>query len=150
MSLHPEDTYDVLAINAASLSTQISGLPFSGPVAGVRIAFIDGQWVAFPRYSERARATFDMVVAGRVVTDDAAGDDHVAGGPGTVGVAREGDPLAVDERDAHARDRAGERQAGDLGGEGGGVDRQDVVGVLGVQRHHRDDCLLYTSPSPRD
>src|SRR5665647_2816901 len=50
MSLHPEDTYDVLAINAASLSTQISGLPFSGPVAGVRIAFIDGQWVAFPRY----------------------------------------------------------------------------------------------------
>ena len=72
MSLHPEDTYDVLAINAASLSTQISGLPFSGPVAGVRIAFIDGQWVAFPRYSERARATFDMVVAGRVVGDDVA------------------------------------------------------------------------------
>jgi len=72
MSLHPEDTYDVLAINAASLSTQISGLPFSGPVAGVRIAFIDGQWVAFPRYSERARATFDMVVAGRVVGDDIA------------------------------------------------------------------------------
>jgi len=72
MSLHPEDTYDVLAINAASLSTQISGLPFSGPVAGVRVAFIDGQWVAFPRYSERARATFDMVVAGRVVGDDVA------------------------------------------------------------------------------
>src|SRR5665648_407994 len=141
MSLHPEDTYDVLAINAASLSTQISGLPFSGPVAGVRIAFIDGQWVAFPRYSDRARATCDMVVAGRVVGDDAAGDDHVEGGPGTLGVAREGDPLAVDERDAHARDRAGERQAGDLGGEGGGVDRQDVVGVLGVQRHHRDDDL---------
>jgi polyribonucleotide nucleotidyltransferase len=72
LSLHPEDTYDVLAINAASLSTQISGLPFSGPVAGVRIAFIDGQWVAFPRYSERERATFDMVVAGRIVGDDVA------------------------------------------------------------------------------
>src|SRR5665648_1157841 len=353
MSLHPEDTYDVLAINAASLSTQISGLPFSGPVAGVRIAFIDGQWVAFPRYAERARATFDMVVAGRVVgddvaiamieaeapvgawnlittegatapseevvtqgleaakpfiralcvaqadlaaraaketqefplfpdyqpavydvvaetalgmvsealtiadkqtrenrldeikveavlagllvrdgeglgdrpegglghdvvhvglvvreqrellgllggascqvglrdaqrpderlgrlqtlrddllrrrgralggdqvpgadgrlgldhrdrdvvTDDAAGDDHVEGGPRPLGVAREGDPLAVDERDPHTRDRAGERQAGDLGGEGGGVDRQDVVGVLGVQRHDGDDDL---------
>ena len=40
MSLHPEDTYDVLAINAASLSTQISGLPFSGPVAGVRLSLI--------------------------------------------------------------------------------------------------------------
>jgi polyribonucleotide nucleotidyltransferase len=72
LSLHPEDAYDVLAINAASISTQISGLPFSGPVAGVRIALIDGQWVAFPRYEERARATFDMVVAGRVVGDDVA------------------------------------------------------------------------------
>jgi len=46
LSLHPEDAYDVLAINAASISTQISGLPFSGPVAGVRIALIEGQWVA--------------------------------------------------------------------------------------------------------
>ena len=46
----------MLAINAASLSTQLSGLPFSGPIAGVRIALIDGQWVAFPQYSElRAR-----------------------------------------------------------------------------------------------
>jgi polyribonucleotide nucleotidyltransferase len=72
MSLHPEDAYDVLAINAASLSTQLSGLPFSGPVAGVRIAFVEGQWVAFPRYSERARSTFDMVVAGRIVGDDVA------------------------------------------------------------------------------
>lgn len=72
LSLHPEDAYDVLAINAASISTQISGLPFSGPVAGVRIAFIEGQWVAFPRYAERAQATFDMVVAGRIVGDDVA------------------------------------------------------------------------------
>ena len=67
LSIHPDDSYDTLAINAASISTQLSGLPFSGPVAGVRIALIDGQWVAFPRYSERERATFDMVVAGRVV-----------------------------------------------------------------------------------
>ncbi|MGP7960768.1 polyribonucleotide nucleotidyltransferase [Sanguibacter sp. A247] len=72
MAIHPDDSYDTLAINAASASTQLSGLPFSGPVAGVRIALIDGQWVAFPRYSERARATFDMVVAGRVVGDDVA------------------------------------------------------------------------------
>ena len=72
LSLHPEDAYDVLAINAASISTQISGLPFSGPVAGVRIALVEDQWVAFPRYEERARATFDMVVAGRVVGDDVA------------------------------------------------------------------------------
>jgi polyribonucleotide nucleotidyltransferase len=72
LAIHPDDSYDVLAINAASISTQLSGLPFSGPVAGVRVALIDGQWVAFPRYSERERATFDMVVAGRVVGDDVA------------------------------------------------------------------------------
>lgn len=72
MAIHPDDAYDVLAINAASISTQLSGLPFSGPVAAVRIALVDGQWVAFPRYSERERATFDMVVAGRVVGDDVA------------------------------------------------------------------------------
>ncbi|WP_418277276.1 polyribonucleotide nucleotidyltransferase [Isoptericola jiangsuensis] len=68
LAIHPDDAYDVLAINAASASTQISGLPFSGPVAGVRIALIDGQWVAFPKYSDLERAVFNMVVAGRVVT----------------------------------------------------------------------------------
>ncbi len=72
MALHPDDAYDTLAINAASLSTQLSGLPFTGPIAGVRIALIDGQWVAFPKYSDKERAVFDMVVAGRVVGDDVA------------------------------------------------------------------------------
>jgi len=72
LSIHPDDAYDVLAINAASASTQISGLPFSGPVAGVRVALIDGQWVAFPKYSDLERAVFNMVVAGRVVGDDVA------------------------------------------------------------------------------
>ncbi|WP_432543873.1 polyribonucleotide nucleotidyltransferase [Kineococcus sp. SYSU DK002] len=77
MAIHPDDAYDVVAINAASMSTQLSGLPFSGPVGGVRIALIDGQWVAFPRYSEIERAVFDMVVAGRVVTA-ADGSEDVA------------------------------------------------------------------------
>jgi polyribonucleotide nucleotidyltransferase len=67
LSLNPDDLYDVVAINAASLSTQLSGLPFSGPIGGVRVALIDGQWVAFPRHSELERAVFDMVVAGREV-----------------------------------------------------------------------------------
>ena len=65
--------YDVLAINAASLSTQLSGLPFSGPVGGVRVALIEGQWVAFPTHSQLENAVFDMVVAGRVTeTGDVA------------------------------------------------------------------------------
>ncbi|GGO99864.1 polyribonucleotide nucleotidyltransferase [Actinomyces gaoshouyii] len=69
LAIHPDDAYDVLAINAASMSTQIAGLPFAGPVAGTRLALIDGQWVAFPRWSELERATFNMVVAGRVLED---------------------------------------------------------------------------------
>ncbi len=72
LAIHPDDAYDVLAINAASLSTQLSGLPFSGPIGAVRVALIDGQWVAFPRYSEKTRAVFDMVVAGRIVDEDVA------------------------------------------------------------------------------
>ena len=66
MALNPDHAYDVLAINAASASTQISGLPFSGPVGGTRVALIEGQWVGFPTHPELERATFDMVVAGRV------------------------------------------------------------------------------------
>jgi polyribonucleotide nucleotidyltransferase len=72
LSLDPQDPYDALAINAASASTQLAGLPFSGPIGGVRVALIDGQWVAFPQYEDLQRAVFDMVVAGRVVGDDVA------------------------------------------------------------------------------
>ena len=66
-ALNPDHQYDVLAINAASASTQISGLPFSGPIGATRVALIDGQWVAFPNFSDRERSVFDMVVAGRIV-----------------------------------------------------------------------------------
>ncbi|OXM68737.1 polyribonucleotide nucleotidyltransferase [Amycolatopsis vastitatis] len=71
-SLNPDDPYDVLAINAASASTQIAGLPFSGPVGGVRVALVEDQWVAFPTWSQLEKATFNMVVAGRIVGDDVA------------------------------------------------------------------------------
>ena len=74
MSLDPQDPYDALAINAASASTQLAGLPFSGPIGGVRVALIDGQWVAFPQYDDLKRAVFDMVVAGRVVGSGDAAD----------------------------------------------------------------------------
>jgi polyribonucleotide nucleotidyltransferase len=69
LSLDPNELYDVLAINAASASTQLAGLPFSGPVGGVRVALIDGTWVGFPTVEQLERAVFDMVVAGRVLED---------------------------------------------------------------------------------
>src|SRR5215204_4666345 len=69
MSLDPQHPYDVVAINAASMSTQLSGLPFSGPIGATRVALMEGQWVAFPSHSQLETATFDMVVAGRVLPD---------------------------------------------------------------------------------
>ncbi|SDC31369.1 polyribonucleotide nucleotidyltransferase [Actinokineospora iranica] len=78
-SLNPQDLYDVVAINAASASTQLAGLPFSGPIGGVRVALIEGQWVAFPTHEQLAKAVFDMVVAGRVVKGAGSGSvDDVA------------------------------------------------------------------------
>ena len=81
LSIAPGEFYDALAINAASASTQISGLPFSGPIAGVRLALIPGsgdvadQWVAFPNAEQIDRAVFDLMVAGRVVTDKNGNED---------------------------------------------------------------------------
>jgi len=72
MALNPDHIYDVIAINAASMSTQLAGLPFSGPIGGVRVALIEGQWVAFPNHSDLEKAVFDMVVAGRISDNDVA------------------------------------------------------------------------------
>jgi polyribonucleotide nucleotidyltransferase len=69
LALDPQHSYDVVAINAASLSTKLAGLPFSGPIGATRMAHVDGTWVAFPTHDELDRATFDMVVAGRVLPD---------------------------------------------------------------------------------
>ena len=76
LAINPDELYDVVAINASSMSTQLSGLPFSGPIGGVRVALVDdgngAQWVAFPRHSELKNAVFNMVVAGRIAGDDVA------------------------------------------------------------------------------
>ncbi|WP_284976593.1 polyribonucleotide nucleotidyltransferase [Arthrobacter sp. efr-133-TYG-104] len=76
LAINPDELYDVVAINASSMSTQLSGLPFSGPIGGVRVALIadeqGSQWVAFPKHSQLENAVFNMVVAGRVAGDDVA------------------------------------------------------------------------------
>ena len=73
-AIEPDEMYDVVAINAASMSTQLAGLPFSGPIGGVRVALIDGQWVGFPKHSQLERAVFNMVVAGRVIVENGVED----------------------------------------------------------------------------
>ncbi|PFG16421.1 polyribonucleotide nucleotidyltransferase [Propionicimonas paludicola] len=69
MALNPNVRFDVLAINAGSASTTLAGLPFSGPVGGLRIALIGDQWVGFPTVDQMEQSTFEMAIAGRVLPD---------------------------------------------------------------------------------
>jgi len=58
--------HDVLAINAASASFMISGIPFDGPIGAVRLAYSqEGTWIAHPTFEEGDESTFELVVAGR-------------------------------------------------------------------------------------
>ncbi|MDY0290380.1 MAG: polyribonucleotide nucleotidyltransferase [Sphaerochaeta sp.] len=55
---------DIIAMNAASAAVTISDIPFNGPIAAVRIAMVDGVYVVNPTFSEIAKSTLDIVVAG--------------------------------------------------------------------------------------
>jgi polyribonucleotide nucleotidyltransferase len=55
---------DVLAITAAGAALAISDIPFNGPVAGVRVGLIDGEFILFPSFEEIERSSLDLCVAG--------------------------------------------------------------------------------------
>src|SRR3989344_3665717 len=55
---------DVVALFGASLALMISDIPFSGPVAAVRVGRIEGKLVINPTYQERQNSDFDIVVSG--------------------------------------------------------------------------------------
>ena len=108
LALNPNVRYDVLAINAASASTTLAGLPFSGPVGGVRVSLIGDQWVGFPTVEQMKDSTFDMAVAGRVLPDgDVAIMMVEAGGTeGTVENVRSGKTAPTEEIVASGLDAA--------------------------------------------
>ena len=57
-------TPDIVAINAASCAVTISDIPFYGPIAAVRVALIDGEYVINPTFQQIPTASLDIVVAG--------------------------------------------------------------------------------------
>jgi polyribonucleotide nucleotidyltransferase len=62
--------HDVLAINTASAALMLSGIPFDGPIGAVRVAYTtDGQWIPHPSFAEGDESTFELVVAGRALSD---------------------------------------------------------------------------------
>jgi len=66
MTLSADDRFDpdVLAIVGASAALHISEAPFEGPIAGVRVARVDNQFIANPTYQQRNQSDIDIVVAG--------------------------------------------------------------------------------------
>jgi polyribonucleotide nucleotidyltransferase len=62
--------HDVLAINASSAALMLSGIPFDGPIGAVRVAYTtEGTWIPHPTFEEGEEATFELVVAGRALTE---------------------------------------------------------------------------------
>ncbi|MBF0460808.1 MAG: polyribonucleotide nucleotidyltransferase [Magnetococcales bacterium] len=55
---------DIPAMIGASAALAISGLPFDGPIAGARVASIEGQLVLNPTFEQMANSRLDLVVAG--------------------------------------------------------------------------------------
>ncbi len=55
---------DVLAMNGASAALRLSPLPFQGPIASIRIGFIDGQFVPFPTHDQLEESELDLIVSG--------------------------------------------------------------------------------------
>ncbi|MFZ9034830.1 MAG: polyribonucleotide nucleotidyltransferase [Francisellaceae bacterium] len=68
LSYDPEVSADIPALIGASASLVLSGLPFEGPVAGVRVGFVNGCYVLNPSTAELDQSELDLVVAG---TEDA-------------------------------------------------------------------------------
>ena len=60
-----ENPHDILALNGASAALTVSPIPFEGPIGAVRLALIEGDWVAFPTYEQGEEAVFEIVVAGK-------------------------------------------------------------------------------------
>ena len=69
--------HDVLAINASSAALMLSGIPFDGPIGAVRVAYTtEGAWIPHPTFEEGEESTFELVVAGRALTE--AADSEIA------------------------------------------------------------------------
>ena len=64
LSMDPNFRPDAIAMIAASSALMLTGTPFDGPVAGLRVGMVDGQFKAFLTPEERENSDLDLVVAG--------------------------------------------------------------------------------------
>jgi polyribonucleotide nucleotidyltransferase len=64
ISADTENDSDVLAITGASAALALSSIPQTRTLAGVRVGFVDGDFVINPTFEQRKRSTLDLIVAG--------------------------------------------------------------------------------------
>src|SRR5437764_5763042 len=64
ISADPENDPDVIAITGASCALYLSDIPFSNPIAGVRVGLVNGRYVINPTYDEVRESRINLVVAG--------------------------------------------------------------------------------------
>lgn len=64
MSADPQVDPDVLSITGASAALMISDVPFSGPLAGIRVGRIDGKLIANPTREELENSDLELIIAG--------------------------------------------------------------------------------------
>ena len=64
LSADGENDTDVVAMLAASVALEISDIPFGGPLAGVRVGRINGEWVMNPLQSEISRSDVNIFLSG--------------------------------------------------------------------------------------
>ena len=64
LALDGENQPDIMAMNAASAALSISRIPFEGPIGGVRVGQIDGEFVLNPTNSQMQESTLDLILAG--------------------------------------------------------------------------------------
>jgi polyribonucleotide nucleotidyltransferase len=64
LSADQENDADVLGLTAASLALSLSTVPWGGPIAGVRVGRVEGQWVLNPTFQQLEVSDLDLVVAG--------------------------------------------------------------------------------------
>lgn len=64
LSYDPECPADIVAMIGCSAALTLSGIPFMGPVAGARVAYIDGAYVINPSKSQFEGSDLELVVAG--------------------------------------------------------------------------------------
>jgi polyribonucleotide nucleotidyltransferase len=64
MALDEKVPPDVLAVTGASIAAQLAGLPFNGPMAGVRVGLVGDEFIINPTYAEVEAGDLDLVVAG--------------------------------------------------------------------------------------